>query len=188
MIERDTNSIEHSYCVKTPGAGNLFAQVSFPKAGVPNLETDPIAITIQDPANPSLALRRVCVQGKVGLLEWLRQNTKTALELSLETSLQTIDLVECVASYLIANVNDSLARSQDAIEIRQFQSMVRAFLKARYGVDLNHTHLHDPAVVADCIRKGFSASDVVEEHAQEAGLIRLHDWPQQPGALPKMRA
>lgn len=189
MIERDLTAAEYSYRVTAPGANRLHAQVSFPGLVPPNMETDHIAITIPDPANPAITLRRVCLQGKNGLLDWLNQNTANQQA----QSLQTIDLIECVASYIIAETNDSLARSLETTEIRQFQSAARALLKARYGIDLNDTHLHAAAVVADCIKHGFSPSEVVEEHAREADLTPLDRSPyglHRTGALPaqKLRA
>lgn len=59
------------------------------------------------------------------------------------------------------------------MNVQRFQEIASVLLTRHYGLSLNDTHLHDEAIVLECIEHGLRPYEVVAEHADEADLDRI---------------
>lgn len=54
-----------------------------------------------------------------------------------------------------------------------FQRIADEMLQKHYGISLDDTYLSDEKIVAGCIGQGFRPYQIINEHAEEADLVRI---------------
>lgn len=54
-----------------------------------------------------------------------------------------------------------------------FQHVADEMLQKHYGISVDDTHLGEEKIVSECIGQGFRPYQVINEHAEEADLVRI---------------